>query len=828
MGQTAADVPTWHVALTEKADSPNATAGELGWEELDALFLTAKPGPKDGLAVILARTVGRRDAQVTAITMFGADFDTDAQERPNPPFFHWWYETHSSTPEARRWRLIFPLAADYPIFRPEDWRKRAWPALAKHLGLADHPGLDKSCRNPSRIFYLPRAPEGQARLTGFVDGPLLDWEGIVAPATERPPPAEAPTPAPSSGKPVDLALLRGRLAAVHRDPHHAALCKHLLGGERLAPEGARHEAWKVLIGIISVQAVQEYGPDVAPEALWQLLQASFEAHQQDKQPFEREEVDDILTHALSTAPTKVAEEAANREATLAIVEKLRPKGDAPADTPSEPAPEVDIGVHLTDTWLAEQVVEQHGQDLKRIGIWNKWLAWDGKRWAADTTNELQRRVRETVREIHKVAAAGESKELAAFCIKALSANKRAAAALLAGYEKPVAFTHTELDQKPWLLNAHNGTADLQTGTFRPHAREDFLTKLARVNYDAAAECPLWEAFLARIMGGDGELISFLQRAIGYSLTGSVREQVLFFLYGSGANGKSTLALVLLWLLGDYGRSAAPGLLLAKKGEAHPTAEADLFGARFVVSQEIDQNRLLAEGTVKQLTGGDRMSVRRMREDFWEFDPTHKIWLCANHKPVVQGTDYAIWRRILLIPFTVTIPIEERDQKLLEKLRGELPGILNWALKGCLEWQRTGLNPPKRVLAATAEYRSEMDTLGEFLAEKCTNEPLLDKPAQVSAAALYTAYETWARFAGYSNPLTRIGLGRQLSERPELAGTKSNGARGWKGVRLLTQEELGARDKQRKEAEQAEESERLKQRAAEAAERGITVVQGSQK
>jgi putative DNA primase/helicase len=332
---------------------------------------------------------------------------------------------------------------------------------------------------------------------------------------------------------------------------------------------------------------------------------------------------------------------------------------------------------------------------------------------------------------------------------------------------------------------------------------------------------VWLAFLDRIMARDSTLIGFLQRAIGYSLTGSVSEQVLFFLHGTGANGKSTLTTVLLQLLGDYGRQAAPGLLMAKKGEAHPTAEADLFGARLVVSQEIDQNRLLAEGTVKQLTGGDRMKVRRMREDFWEFTPTHKIWLSANHKPIVHGVDHAIWRRILLLPFAVTIPKDEWDLKLAEKLTAELPGIFAWAVRGCLAWRERGLDPPARVSAATQAYRTEMDSLGEFIAERC----LIDPKASSPRSALFTAYKDWAEKAGYSKPLTSIGFGRQIGERPEVAGGASHGGRYWCGIRPWTALELATRMKAEGEAAAAEVAERVRKRAEEA---GLTTVQGGLK
>lgn len=271
----------------------------------------------------------------------------------------------------------------------------------------------------------------------------------------------------------------------------------------------------------------------------------------------------------------------------------------------------------------------------------------------------------------------------------------------------------ELDRDPWLLNVKNGTVDLRTGELRPHKRDDLITKIVPVEYDSEASCPTWLAFLNRIMDGNERLIAFLQRAAGYSLTASTQEQCFFLLYGTGANGKSVFLTTLLAVMGDYGIQAAPDLLLAKSGESHPTEVADLFGARLVVATETEAGRRLAENLVKQHTSGDRLKARFMRQDFFEFEATFKIWLATNNKPIVKGTDYAIWRRIKLIPFTVTIPPEERDKSLPAKLRQELHGILAWAVQICLEWQKYGLNEPQEVTAATCAYRDEQDILGSW-------------------------------------------------------------------------------------------------------------------
>src|SRR5919107_5291637 len=266
-----------------------------------------------------------------------------------------------------------------------------------------------------------------------------------------------------------------------------------------------------------------------------------------------------------------------------------------------------------------------------------------------------------------------------------------------------------MDASPDLLNVLNGTIDLRTGELRPHRREDLITKMAPVEYDPNSPVPAWAATLERVLPSP-DLRAFFKKLCGYAISGETSEHLLPVLYGTGANGKSTVLSTLLAAAGDYGMQAAPDLLVAKKG-AHPTEVADLFGMRLVASIEVEDGRRLAESLVKQLTGGDKVRARRMRQDFWQFEPTHKVFMAVNHKPEVRGTDTAIWRRIRLIPFTETIPPGEQDKKLPEKLRAELFGILAWCVEGCLEWQREGLQAPEEVRRATGQYRSEMDVIG---------------------------------------------------------------------------------------------------------------------
>jgi len=274
------------------------------------------------------------------------------------------------------------------------------------------------------------------------------------------------------------------------------------------------------------------------------------------------------------------------------------------------------------------------------------------------------------------------------------------------------------------------------------------------------------------------LIGFVRRLLGYCLTGDVSEQVLPIFHGKGQNGKSTLVNVILDMLGtDYAIKSAADMLLTRYNDAHPTERTDLFGKRFVAAVETDDGRRLAESLVKELTGGDRVRARRMREDFWEFKPTHKVVLACNHKPEVRGTDYAIWRRLRLVPFTVVIPDEEKDKQLPQRLQTELPGILAWCVVGCCDWLEHGLCAPQEVQAATANYRQEQDRIGDFLAQCC----ITGNDCRVRAGGLYSAYKTWAEQAG-EHPLSQTRFGKNITER-DFERDTSNGV-WYLGLELL--------------------------------------------
>jgi putative DNA primase/helicase len=314
------------------------------------------------------------------------------------------------------------------------------------------------------------------------------------------------------------------------------------------------------------------------------------------------------------------------------------------------------------------------------------------------------------------------------------------------------------DRDTYLLNCRNGTVNLKDGKLYPHRREDFITKVISIDFDEKASpsnffgCPQWLKFLDQTFGVESEVIPYIQRCFGYALTGDMSEQCFFILHGEGANGKSTLLETIKYVLGEYGKKAAPDTFMEKKGDASAGYELEsLVGARFVIADETQENRRLDEGIIKRITGGDMVSCRHMRQDFYEYLPSYKIFLASNHRPIIKGTDKGIWRRIQMIPFKNQIQDDQRDPYLKEKLKTEAPGILAWMVNGCLAWQNLkGLRPPREILEATEEYKGEQDVLGDFFNEYCIFEP----NCYVERDNLHRNYLEWCK----KNEQTALSLG----------------------------------------------------------------------
>jgi len=492
-----------------------------------------------------------------------------------------------------------------------------------------------------------------------------------------------------------------------------------------------------------------------------------------------------VTNARRCEPPLEAEEVAKIAASVARYEPSEAGDVVNISANGHGGPPQTPQFNLTDLGNASRLIAHHGEDLRYCYPWGSWLIWDGRRWSLDESGEIHRRAKRTVREIYREAADAaddETRKALGKHAKASEAENRIQAMIsLAKSEVPI--MPAAMDANPWLLNVSNGTVDLRTGELLEHRWDDLITKLAG-KYGPEASASPWTATLERVLPS-AEVRAFFKRLCGYAISGDVSEHVFPVLYGTGANGKSTILNALLEAAGEYGMQAAPDLLIAKRG-GHPTEVADLFGMRVVASIEVEDGRRLAEALVKSLTGGDKVRARRMRQVFWQFDPTHTAFLCTNHKPEIRGTDAGIWRRIRLIPFTETIPGAEQDKKLPEKLRVELPGILAWAVEGCLEWQRDGLKAPEEVRKATGAYRSEMDVVGAFLRDECETQ----QGYSATFKEVYDRYEEWCEEGG-EKPETRRKFNARLKERGQFTDRRSGpgGSYEWHGLQLLKKQNV---------------------------------------
>ncbi|MBI3910328.1 MAG: hypothetical protein HY320_05270 [Armatimonadetes bacterium] len=464
------------------------------------------------------------------------------------------------------------------------------------------------------------------------------------------------------------------------------------------------------------------------------------------------------------------------------VSELRPEeaGRNGSEPPPDGPPDRGDDPHFTDTGNALRLVARHGEDLRHCELWGKWLIWDGRRFAPDETNGIYRLAMETARSLYAEAAVApdgkERQQLAAWAIKSEQGQRIREMIGLARAKMPI--TPSQLDRDPWLLTCLNGTIDLRTGELRKHRREDLITKLVPVGYDPEATCPTFDAFLHRILNGREALIAFLWRALGYSLTGITRERVLFVAHGTGRNGKTTLFEAVNSLLGDYALRTPAETVLMKRESAIPNDVAALVGRRFVFASETEEGKRLAVSQVKDLVGGDTISARFMRAEWFRFKPEFKLWLATNHKPVIRDSNRAIWDRIRLIPFTVRIPDGEEDKGLPAKLRAELAGILARAVRGCLEWQRDGLAEPEEVLVATREYWEQEDVLGAFLSECCIRSP----EARAGATELFQAYVAWSG----DKATSQNRFGRRLREAGYESRRAPSGRSEWRGIGLLSE------------------------------------------
>jgi len=441
----------------------------------------------------------------------------------------------------------------------------------------------------------------------------------------------------------------------------------------------------------------------------------------------------------------------------------------------------------TDLGNAKRLVALHGAKLRYVTEWEKWLVWRANRWhVTETSDGVLPYAKATIRCLYQLAAGIKEDERRTALVEHARRSERLerlrAMVTLAQTEPGIPVSPDKLDADPWLLNCLNGTVDLRTGELRPHRREDLITKQCPVCYSREARSELWERFLRRVTGGDEALAAFLQRAIGYALTGLTWEEIVLLLIGPAASGKTTFIEAVKATLGDYALTAEFETFLLKDGRGPRSDIARLAGARLVSASEGPAGRQLDERLVKQATGGDRVAARHLYHEEFEFTPQFLLILGANHRPTIRGDDDAIWRRVLEVPFAVEIPPEERDPQVKATLRDPAKSgaaILAWAVEGCLAWQRERLQVPEAVKRATAAYRSEMSIFDQFLDERCQRGPGF----WVASQDFVQAFQGWSIEQGYRFPLGPQRIAAALRNRG-FEPQKKGGVRGWEGLALV--------------------------------------------
>mgnify|MGYP001206607304 CR=1 FL=1 len=442
--------------------------------------------------------------------------------------------------------------------------------------------------------------------------------------------------------------------------------------------------------------------------------------------------------------------------------------------------ELKDGFRPSDVWNAENFAKKYQGKLLWCSSWGSWLVYENGKWKEDHKESVLRMAKELIMDYYRKASEMEDdqerKRLGKHALQ--SESQRRIKAMIELAKSELAITPEEFDKNPYIVNFLNGTLDLETFEFREHNPEDFLTKQMNVKYNPDADCPKWLDFLNLIFKGDQELIDFVQGALGYSLTGDVREDCLFICWGSGQNGKTTFLKTILEIWGDYGADTPTETFLSKKYEGVPNDIARLSGKRFVVASETPEGKRFNEVLIKKLTGRDRITARFLRQEFFEFEPTFKIWIITNHKPIVHESTKAFWRRIKLIPFTYTIPDDKKIPGYEKILLEERSGILNWVLEGFWKWKSEGLRTPKAVQEATENYRDEMDILADFITECCEE----GEGKSVLNSELYEAYKDWC-FKNGEEPLSQRGFSLRLQERGYKNKKFSGGKRGWEGITL---------------------------------------------
>ena len=415
---------------------------------------------------------------------------------------------------------------------------------------------------------------------------------------------------------------------------------------------------------------------------------------------------------------------------------------------------------LTELGNAERFADEHGADVRYVPSLKKWIAYDGRRWKIGADEQIRQLAHKTAKNLYVLAAKEQDNDVAGRIAKwaAQSCKSSSITAMLKEASAILAIDIAKLDADPMLFNCANCTINFHTGGVQQHYKADFITKITEVPFHPDAEAPLFEQVVNTAFKGNVNLIQFVQKYLGYAMTGSIREQCIAILHGTGANGKSTILNAAAEALGEYAQTTRPETLMAKRDSGIPSDVAKLKGARLVLASESEDGHRLAESAIKQMTGGEKIQARALYQDWFEFAPQFKIVLCTNHKPIIRGDDYAIWRRIRLVPFEHVIPENERDLDLADKLRAELPGILKWCVVGAAQWLAEGLGQPEEIVAATEDYKTEQNVLSLFFEHCCT----MRTDATCESSQLFLAFDRWRTREGQRR-ITQRKFGMMLTD-----------------------------------------------------------------
>ncbi len=398
----------------------------------------------------------------------------------------------------------------------------------------------------------------------------------------------------------------------------------------------------------------------------------------------------------------------------------------------------------TDVGNAERLIADYGGDIRYVYEYKSWIYWEDNIWISDETGHMNRLAKQVAKSIFLEAENEEDedmqKRLYSHAFSSENLKRLRSMVDVATTEKGTTISQSTLDSDKYLLGVKNGTIDLKTGSLISSTKSQMITKQTNVAFDVDANCPVWKNALSQMMDGDQDVVEYLQRAVGYSLTGDTREHLLFFLHGFGENGKSVFINIIQKLLNDYAAQTPVSTIMKKAKGNIPNDIARLKGARFVSTTETEEDSHISDAEIKHMTGGDTVTARFLHKEYFEFTPQFKLWISGNYKPIL-GEDHGIWRRLVLVPFEVTFDAQTRDDQLEDKLINELPGILNWAIEGCLNWQNQSLkdNPPKKILDVTNEYKSDNDRIDSWTYDCCEKDPSFT----ARSGELYESFRNWA-------------------------------------------------------------------------------------